>query len=411
VRREDGQQSAHAAPAAGALPYLATAGFASMGSIRAADAMLPALAADFGRVPSDTAAVITAFALAYGLMQLVWGPLGDRVGKLRVIGWAALAATLGSIACALAPTLPLLTAARLLTGACCAAIIPLAIAHVGDTVAYEVRQATLARLATGTLTGLIAGQVLGGLAADTVGWRAAFGALALLFLVAGTAMLRLATRLPRAAAAGAAPGTPAPGGVAALLRGYGAVLATGWARTVIAVAFIEGALLFGPLAFVPTWLHQRTGVTLAGAGGVVAAVGVGGLLYTFTARRWIAALGERGLATGGAGLIAIAFAALVSAVSAGAGRPLEVAACLFVGVGFYMLHNTLQTLATQLAPGARATAIGLFAVALFMGQSAGVEITARLGPSIGFEPVFVGAGLLLALTGAGLGVGIARRRA
>ena len=61
-----------------------------MGSIRAADAMLPALAADFGRAPSDTAAVITAFALAYGLMQLVWGPLGDRIGKLRVIGWAAM---------------------------------------------------------------------------------------------------------------------------------------------------------------------------------------------------------------------------------------------------------------------------------------------------------------------------------
>jgi len=377
-----------------------------MASIRAADAMLPALAADFGRVPSDTAAVITAFALAYGLMQLVWGPLGDRIGKLRVIGWAALAATLGSLMCALAPTLPLLTAARLLTGACCAAIIPLAIAFVGDTVAYEVRQATLARLATGTLTGLIAGQVLGGLAADTVGWRAAFGGLALLFLVAGTAMLRMQARLPRPA-----PPAARAGGLAALLRGYGAVLATGWARTVIAVAFLEGALLFGPLAFVPTWLHQRTGLTLAGAGGVVAAVGVGGLLYTFTAKRWIAALGERGLATGGAALIAAAFTVLVAGVNAGAGRPLEVAACLFVGIGFYMLHNTLQTLATQLAPGARATAIGLFAVALFMGQSVGVEIAARLGPLIGFGTVFVGGGLLLALTGAVLGVGIARRRA
>lgn len=376
-----------------------------MASIRIADPMLPALARDFGVAPLEAASAITLFAIAYGVMQLVWGPLGDRLGKLRVIGWGALAASLGSIACALAPSLSALGGARLATGACCAAIIPLAIAHVGDTIAYEARQATLARLSTGTLTGMIAGQVAGGLAADTVGWRAAFAVLALLFVVAGTAALRRAARAE----------LPAPGSAArpSAIAGWATVLASPWARTVLASALVEGALLFGALAFVPTWLHERTGLTLAAAGGAVGAVGVGGLLYATNARRLIPWLGERRLMTAGGIVIAAGFLVLALLARPPAGPGAWVAAiggCTLVGLGFYMLHNTMQTLATQLAPEARATAIGLFAVSLFVGQSVGVAVAARAGAAIGHEAVMAVAGLLLAALGATLGAAVARRK-
>jgi len=43
-----------------------------------------------------------------------------------------------------------------------------------------------------------------------------------------------------------------------------------------------------------------------------------------------------------------------------------------IGAGFYMLHNTLQTNATQMAPAARGLAISLFAFCYFLGQAAGV---------------------------------------
>ncbi|MFN9771834.1 MAG: MFS transporter [Burkholderiales bacterium] len=384
---------------------------ASMASIRIADPMLPALARDFGGEPAGAAATITLFALAYGTMQLVWGPLGDRVGKLRVIAWAALAATLGSLACALAPTLAWLAGARLATGACCAAIIPLAIAYVGDTVDYSVRQATLARLSTGTLTGMIAGQVLGGAAADTVGWRVAFVVLAAVFLVTGTAALRMQARL-----AGAA--RPVPPGAAttaiSLLRGWHAGLAGGWSRRVIGFALVEGALMFGALAFVPTWLHERAGLSLAAAGGAVAAMGAGGLAYAAFASRLIPLLGERGTLTLGGALVALGLAALAASPAAGLGTPtwiVAIAACGVAGVGFYMLHNTMQTLATQLAPHARATAIGLFAVALFVGQSVGVSVAAPVGAALGHAAVIAAAGVAMAVLGAGLGRAVARRRA
>ena len=218
-----------------------------------------------------------------------------------------------------------------------------------------------------------------------------------------------AARLARDAPQREAPPPMTPG---SLLRGYGSVMATRWSRVVLLAALVEGALMFGALAFVPTWLHERTGITLSSAGAVVAAIGVGGLLYASTARRWIAILGERGLVTAGSATIAAGFAMLALAVSFASGTTgwvLEIVACLIAGIGFYMLHNTLQTLATQLAPQARATAVGLFAVALFAGQSIGVALVARLGPAIGYAPVIVGAGVLLALMGAALGLGIARR--
>ena len=70
--------------------------FTSMASMRICDAMLPALATQFGATPGQSAQAISAFALAYGILQLFYGPLGDRYGKVKVIGCATLACTVGS---------------------------------------------------------------------------------------------------------------------------------------------------------------------------------------------------------------------------------------------------------------------------------------------------------------------------
>jgi len=81
-------------------------------------------------------------------------------------------------------------------------------------------------------------------------------------------------------------------------------------------------------------------------------------------------LGEGGLAmTGGLCIATGLVLLLISPVIYGA-----LAACLIIGLGFYMLHNVLQTQATQMAPHNRSTAMTLFASVLFLGQSSGVVI-------------------------------------
>ncbi len=70
-----------------------------------------------------------------------------------------------------AGSLATLAGLRLLSGVTAAAIIPLSMAFIGDHVAYEQRQATLARFMSGQILGLIGGQVIGGIVGDLLGWR------------------------------------------------------------------------------------------------------------------------------------------------------------------------------------------------------------------------------------------------
>lgn len=384
--------------------WLAAASFASMASMRICDPMLPALAADFGTTATGAAGVVTLYTIGYGFSQLAHGPLGDRIGKARYIAGAALAAALASLLCALAPGLAVLEVARLLTGSIAAAIIPLSMAWVGDTVPYERRQATLARFLNGTILGLILGQAMGGLLADTLGWRSAFVLLAVIFAMAGW-KLRAVVRAGVQAAppAPAATGEPPPAG--ALAR-YALVLGVPWARVILAIVAVEGLLAFGALAFIPTSLHERAGLPIWLAGATVAAFGLGGFAYTLTAARLVRRLGEAGLAIGGGAVLAGGFGLIAAAPGFLSGA----IACMLIGLGYHMLHNTLQTNATQMAPTVRGTAVALFAMSLFIGQSIGVTLAAGALPSTGFASLFVATALGLVATGAVFAWLIGRRQ-
>jgi predicted MFS family arabinose efflux permease len=70
-------------------------------------------------------------------------------------------------------------------------------------------------------------------------------------------------------------------------------------------------------------------------------------------------------------------------------------AVTLIGLGFYMMHNTLQTNATQMAPDARGTAVGLFSAALYLGQTAGVAAFALVVDRAGAPIVFGTVAILL----------------
>ncbi len=382
-----------------AVLLLSFAAFASAASARLCDPMLPKLEQVFHATPEQAAQVVSSFSVAYGLLQVFFGPLGDRVGKYRLIACTTLACTAGSLGAMLAHSMGWLVVARLLTGASAAGIIPLSMAWIGDTIPYEYRQTTLARFLAGQIVGVIGGQFIGGVFTDTLGFRWAFAFMAATYLVVGLWVLYESftnerTQHVRHAVAG-------PSGVLPQAR---IVLGVPWARVILATVFVEGLAVFGTLAFVPSYLHLRFGLSLTLAGALMAAFGIGGFSYTLFARQFVSRLGEVGLAKLGGGLIGVAWLML----AAGPAWFWALPASYLVGLGYYMLHNTLQTNATQMAPQVRGTAVSLFASAFFLGQSLGVVLAslvlARFGPSV----LFVLAGLALPLIGAGFSRALGR---
>ncbi len=374
-----------------AIALLALAAFVSASAFRICDPMLPQLALDFDTSTGQAAGVVTAFAVAYGLLQMFFGPVGDRYGKYRVVSIATFACAIGSAGAVMASSLNMLVICRILSGAAGAGIVPLSMAWIGDTVPYERRQATLARFLTGTILGMAAGQLAGGIFADTVGWRWAFAALVCGYLLVGM-LLHLEVRRQRAAGQGLVdPNAPRQG----FLAQARLVLGVPWARIVLITVFFEGMLVFGALAFAPAYLHDRFDISLTAAGALVAVYAVGGLLYTVVAGRILKRLGERGLAIAGGIVLGVAFLSYWL----GPVWAWSLLASVLAGFGYYLLHATLQTNATQMVPSARGTAVAWFASCLFMGQAAGVALAGALVDEIGAAALFSGSAVLLPILG------------
>ena len=370
--------------------------FGSAAMMRVCDPMLPALAQSFHVTTGQAALTVSSYAVAYGLLQLFFGPVGDRLGKRRVIGFAALGCVAGNVLALLAQNLEWLVAARALAGATAAGIIALVLAWVGDTVTYENRQAVLARFLMLSLGGMMAGQWVSGVLTEWLGWRAVFAVLALLFAVGGLALTlnRDVRQEP----------VRAPSG-----RGHWAdirhVLAIPWARWIIGVVAFEGAFAFSGLAFLPAFLVREYGLGISSAAAVVVLYGAGGFGYSFAAKRLVATLGESGMVLVSGVALAVSWLAL----AAGGHWLVALPACVVAGAGFYMLHGTLQTHATQMAPALRGTAVSLFASTMFIGISAGVALASVAVDRVGYRPVFLVCGLALGVLCAVLAVSLKRR--
>ncbi|MFZ2629267.1 MAG: MFS transporter, partial [Rugosibacter sp.] len=340
---------------------LACAAFASALSFRLCDPFLPALALTFHVSIGEAASVITAFLIVYGVMQLAFGPLGDRFDRYRLIAYATLACTLGSLAAALAPTLEWLLAARILTAICSAGVISVGLAWIADRVPIINRQKILARFLSGQILGMVSGQVLGGVYVDHIGWRWAFATLAVIYLLIGWLLLRETRRNPVMRKPPAAADAPQR----SVLQDMHTVITSPRAWPVLAAVCCEGIAVFPVLAFLPLHLHRGFDVSLATASLVLIAYGAGGLLYSVYAGRLVRAFTPIGLARIGGLSIASGFLLLYSIPNWYLAPP----AMACAGFGMYLLHSTLITRATTISETARGSAISITVSIFFLGQS------------------------------------------
>ena len=268
-------------------------------SARSLDPILPEIARDLAAATDTVALLASAFALPYALIQPFLGPVGDALGKRRIIAFATLLTGLALVACALTPSLGLLFAFRAFAGAAAGGIYPLVIATFGDRVPLEGRQVALSRLLAFATAGQIAGGVVSGLVHGLVDWRGIIGGGAVAVLTMGLVLWRDVRREP----------DPPPGRLdaAAAARRYGEIWRIPMARRLYASVATEGLLVFGLFPYVAALV---AGWGLGGplqAGLVIGAFGAAGVAYTFLAGPMLSRLGIAAMQRVAGGLVALGY--------------------------------------------------------------------------------------------------------
>jgi EmrB/QacA subfamily drug resistance transporter len=190
---------------------------------------------------------ISAYNLSFAMLLLTGAALGDRFGRRRIFAVGVTLFTLASVACALAPTIGWLIAARAAQGASAAMVTPLGLALLGAAFPKEERAKALGIFSSLTGLALIGGPVVGGVLVQNIDWHWIFwvnvpvGA-----IIVPVALARLPeSRGPSAALdlPGLGLGTAAALGLVwALVRGND-VNEGGWTSPETLVALLGGVLL------------------------------------------------------------------------------------------------------------------------------------------------------------------------
>lgn len=215
---------------------------------------LPTIANDLGAGLSALQWIANAYTLVFAGLLLSSGALSDRLGARTVFLWALVLFVGASALCGLAPTTEILIAARAIQGIGAAAILPSSMALLVDAFPdSKARTRALGSWSAISAIALVAGPLLGGFLAGTVGWRAIF-------------LINLPVGILALAAAAAAVGSPPrqrrafdPAGQFLGIVALGALVfaATegkelGWSSSVIA-----GALALGIVASIALVLAER----------------------------------------------------------------------------------------------------------------------------------------------------------
>ena len=341
------------------ITHISLIGFATALSTRAVDPLIPPIAESLNVDAAHAALLSTAFTLPFALVQPILGPVADAVGKVRMMMVCLVVIIVASAVCALATSFPLLLAARVVCGAATGGIFPVGMAIIADAVPVGERQVGIARWLAIVISGNLLGSAFAGAVGDLFGWRAVFWGVGLCGVAAFVnALVNLR---------GLASSSPTRLDFASIPSRYLAVLSNPRAKFCFLAVFLEGVAVFGLFPFVALLLLAAGEPRASIAGLVIAGFSIGGIAYSLAVtpltRRWKSTQ----LMIGGGTVAAGAFVVVALDPS----WPVQLAAFIVMGIGFYLLHGCIQVEASELSVASRGTAMSLHAMFFFMGHSAG----------------------------------------
>lgn len=325
--------------------------------------LIPALTSVFGVGVGVMALSLTVYMLPFSLAQLVSGPISQVFSGRRtaVVGFAVFSGA--SLGCALAPTIGIFLAARLVQGLGAAFLFPILMALIGEVVAPDRLGRAMGYLGVTQTLGLTAGPLLAGLLETHADWRGFFVILAGLGGATGWGFLRLFHG--ELAAEEAA-------GVLGIIR---RVLAE---RRVLALCLGGYALFFatiGVVTFMTDQLKVAHGLAEDRIGLLLAVAGVVGIPVSPVAGHLADRLGRRPTALLGLSVFLASLGALLLVPYTFPGY-LIILACL--GTGSALTWTALNTFAVELLPALRKPVASIYNAFRFFGYASSPPLLAPL---------------------------------
>lgn len=333
--------------------------------------ILPSIGRDLQIGVSQSGWLLTAYLIPYGLFQLFYGPIASKFGKFPVIISSMAIFGFGTLLGSHWLSLPIMIFLRILTGAAAAAIFPLALAYVGDTVSYDKRQAVIGLLMTSSGIAAALSASFGGVVSSMLSWYWVFPFLGFVSLCATITLMasaRFEIPTPRLS-------------IGASLKSYQQAITSPGVISLLALVGFEGALYLGSFGFWGDPLADRFALKPYAIGLIMCTTGLAQLLTAKSLKMILRHFTEKQLAAIGGSCMTIAFL-LVSLVNY---WQIFILSCILIGMGYTLCHSTLQTKATEMYSKNRATALGMFAFSLFLGAGIGSAIFGSLIANFGFR--------------------------
>jgi predicted MFS family arabinose efflux permease len=232
--------------------------------------LLPQIALSLGATIVSAATIMTVFAVVYALASPALGILSDRWPRKRSVIAGSIVFLVGNIACAIAPGLGTLIAARGVTGLGAAFAGPAIWAYLAERTAAHQRGRAISLGASAYALGHVLGLPLGAALAAVGGWRAPFLIVGMLLLLA---TITLAGRLETA------PVAATPRGLTALIRPWSSPAIR---FRLLATFFFQAARL-GAYTYVGAIFAVRFGMDVSALGLVGLLAGAGTMIGSLAA--------------------------------------------------------------------------------------------------------------------------------
>lgn len=358
-------------------------GLASALANRAMDPLVTAIAADYKVSIAAAAGVVSIYALPYAFGQPILGPIGDYYGKARVLRICLWVQCVSMAFVVFSPFFFILLAARFLGGIAGGGVMPIAMASVGDLYPAAERQQAIARYVSVALTGMTFSAALAGILAVYVDWRAIW-VIALAISLVAAVLVTFFIETP--------PMPERPMRLSDGISGYRMVFGNPRALICYTTVMLEGIALYGVLPYIGPVLQTRGDGGPWEAGLIITGFAFGALAFTSTVHFWLKFASRYKLMfIGGffsaAGPAFFAFDAhwLWSLLFFG-----------FSGIGYMLVHNSVQAEVAALAPEYRGSAFAMHSCSFFIGQSLGPLIFGAGQAAMGASAMlFIYAAILL----------------